>query len=298
MIMQMKKYRNLLLVLLMLPMVMVAQNDDTQVATDSVDRMAPDFVHVSICVVDPTDWRDDMLGVLGHAFMRLQCPHFDLDYCYSYEGQSANDNILGFLTGNLKMGLFAEPTEEYIKPFARWNRTVREYHLNMPPEAETRLWQIMDEHLADGNQLPLDLAKHGCTQTLVQFVTQALDTTAIEYGEWPDEFAMSRYDIIEKELKPYPWLRLMAKCMGMYGNFAQDCSNDEKIILPRQIEEVWQKARVNGNTFMVYKGDLVKGESPVVELTWFTPGIAGGVLILIVAAGMLVIYRKKGRRQK
>lgn len=283
-----------LLVLLALPATMAAQDADT----DSVDRMDPNFVSVSICIADPTDWRDDMLGVMGHAFVRLQCPHFDLDYCYSYEGQSANEDVLGFVMGNLKMGLFAETTEEYIKPFVRWNTTVREYALNLPPEAETRLWQIMDQHLEDGTDLPLDLTQHGCTQTLVEYITQALDTTAIEYGEWPEEFALSRYEIIDHELSTSPWLRLMAKCMDMYGSFDQDCTNEAKIVLPRHIVEVWQRAKVNGVQMMVYKGYLVKGESHVAERPWFTPAIAGGILTIIVIGAASFIYRKKKRKQK
>lgn len=257
-------------------------------------RMEEDFVTASVCIADPTDWHDDMLGVLGHAFIRLQCPTFDKDYCYSYEGQSANEDFLGLVRGSLKMGLFAAPTQEYIAPYRRWNRTIREYTLALPPEADLRLWEIMDRHLADGVELPLDLTEHGCVQTLVQYVTQALDTTGIAYGTWPEEFRLSRYEMIDNTLEPYPWLRLMAKVLGMYGDFDRDCSYSEKIILPRQIVEVWQEARVGGRPLLTYRGNLTEGEAPVVEAPWLTPGMAAGILavaLLIVAA--VVIMRRK-----
>lgn len=259
----------------------------------AVLRTQDDFVTASICIADPTDWHDDMLGILGHAFIRLQCPTFDMDYCFSYEGQSANDDIMGFIKGDLKMGLFAEHTQEYIKPYQKWNRTVREYKLNLPPEADLRLWEIMDQHVEEGIDLPLDLTEHGCAQTLIQYITQALDTTAIVYSEWPEEFRLSRYEMLDNSLEPYPWLRLMAKTLGMYGNFDQDCPNDEKIILPRQIVEVWQKATVNGKPLLTYKGDLTKGESPKVERPWFTPSIAAGVLVVLVLAIVVAVIRRR-----
>lgn len=259
-------------------------------------RLRDDFVTASICIADPTDWHDDMLGVLGHAFIRLQCPTFDMDYCFSYEGQSANEDFWGLVKGDLKMGLFSEKTQEYIKPYQRWNRTIREYTLNLPPEADLRLWEIMDKHVEEGIDLPLDLAEHGCVQTIVENITFALDTTEILYDKWPDEFLLSRYEMLDNELEPYPWLRLMAKTLGMYGDFDQECSNDEKIILPRQMVDVWQKAKINGKPLITYKGDLTKGESPKVERTWFTPTIALCLfIVLIVIIVALVVRRRKAK---
>lgn len=262
-------------------------------------RLQDNFVTASICVADPTDWHDDMLGVLGHAFIRLQCPTFDMDYCFSYEGQSANEDFMGLVKGTLKMGLFAEPTQEYIKPYQRWKRTVREYTLNLPPEADLRLWEIMDQHVEEGIDLPLDLTEHGCVQTLVQYITQALDTTKIVYGEWPEEFKLSRSEMLDKSLEPYPWLCLMAKILGMYGDFNQECANDEKIILPHQIVDVWQKAKVNGKPLLTYKGDLTLGENPKVERPWFTPGIATVMFaVLILAIIILIVRRRKAKATK
>lgn len=263
--------------------------------TDTIDRLAPDFVTASICIVDPTDWHDDVLGVMGHSFIRLQCPSFKLDYCYSYEGESANENITRFLKGDLKMGLFAAPTGEYIQPYRKWNRTLREYTLNLPPESELRLWEIMDRHLEDGIDLPFDLTEHGCTQTLVEFVTQALDTTQIVYGEWPEEYQLSRSEILDNSLYPYPWLRLVAKGMGMYGEFDNDCTNEEKIILPRQLEEIWQKATVRGKPLLTFRGKLTEGECPVVERPWFTPQVAGIMLVVLLLVCIIFIRRKKKR---
>lgn len=285
----------LVLLMICIPAGMNAEKQDTTTPADTVNRLAPDFVTASLCIADPTDWHDDMLGVMGHSFIRLQCPTFNLDYCYSYEGQSANDDITGFLKGDLKMGLVALPTTKYIQPYREWNRTIREYTLNLPPEAELRLWEIMDLHLEDGMELPLDLTEHGCAQTLVEYITQALDTTQIVYGEWPEEYQLSRSEILDNCLYPYPWLCLMAKCMGLYGDFDKPCSNYEKIILPRQIEEIWQKATVNGTPLLAFKGKLTEGKCALVERPWFTPQVAGIMLVAFLSAIIIFIRRKKHR---
>ncbi|MBR1381854.1 MAG: hypothetical protein IJ554_05205, partial [Paludibacteraceae bacterium] len=68
----------------------VAERNAAQGFNDTIDRLAPDFVKVSLCVADPTDYKDDALGTSGHAFLRMQCPTFGLDYCFSYEGENVN----------------------------------------------------------------------------------------------------------------------------------------------------------------------------------------------------------------
>ena len=74
------------------PEISVAERNAAQGFNDTIDRLAPDFVLVSLCVADPVNWKDDALGTSGHAFLRMQCPTFGLDYCFSYEGENVNDN--------------------------------------------------------------------------------------------------------------------------------------------------------------------------------------------------------------
>lgn len=255
---------------------------------DSIDRTADDFVVASVCIVDPTDWHDDILGVSGHAFIRLQCATFDMDYCFSYESENAEEELGRFLRGDLHMGMFSLPTEEYIKPFRRWNRTVREYKLNLPPDTKQRLWEIMDNKVAEGPDLQLDLVRRGCTQTLVRFVEQALNGTEIEYDEWPAEYQLTRREILNESLAPYPWIRFFFSELLLDADFNEVVPNARKITLPRQLEEVWQKAKVEGKPLMVYRGNLVTGECPEVEPTLFTPLILATLVLLLTVLFLFV----------
>lgn len=261
-----------------------AQNDTDANAgfDDGIDRMAEDFVVASVCIADQVDWQDDFLGILGHSFIRLQCKTFDLDVCYSYESENMNDEFSRFLNGGLKMGMFAIPTDEYISDYKKWNRAVHEYTLNLPPEAETRLWQIMDRQVEMGAEQDFDLMKRGCTQTIVWFVKGALASTPIVYGEWPERFGQTRRQLVNEEMATYPWLMLFGSDMLVGQGFSADCDNEEKIVIPTQLPEVWTKATVNGKPLLTYKGDLVEAAPVVAEPPLVTPILLAFIILALV----------------
>lgn len=282
----------LLLLLALLPIMGHAQIIDAQgeyVDTtfhDHVDRTAPDFITASVCIADPTDWHDDFLGVLGHAFIRLQCPTFDMDLCFSYESENAEEETARFLQGDLHMGMFCVPTTEYIQPFQRWNCAIHEYTLHLSPQAEQRLWEIMDRKVAEGQDMEMDLVRRGCTQTLVQFVEQALGEEAIQYGTWSDEYSLTRRQIIHHRLEPYPWIRILCCDLFLGGAFNDQVANESKILVPAQMIDTWQHATVQGHPLVTYSGELVEAPAPQVQRTWLTPMVCAIALLVLTLAVM------------
>ncbi len=254
------------------------------------DRMAEDFVITSLCIADPTDWREDALGVNGHAFLRLQCPFYGLDYCFSYEGENINDNVFRYLSGSTKMGMFAFETNEYLEDYRRWNRSVHEYFLDLPADAEVRLWEIMDNHLTGGITLRQDLNKYGCAITVVRYVKKALNRTTINYA--PSEFdQLTRREIGYKSLENHPWLRLTSMIFTD-NRYDKDCPIDEKLIIPADLARVWQDATVEGRALATYKGDLVEGTPLDDSEPWFTPMLLACCLLAI---SILISFSKYGR---
>ena len=268
---------------------MVGQKQELSVAernaqmgfNDTIDRLAEDFVSVSLMVAEPTDWRDDILGMQGHAFLRLQCPVFDLDYCFSYESESVNTQVAKYAKGQLKMGMFAIPTDEYLQDYWKWNRAVHEYRLNLPPEVETRLWEIMDNKLSRGLSLKLDLSRRGCAISAVHFVKAALQDIPIVYPQGTRYETLSRREIMYQDLETHPWWRLALGAV-VTNDYDKDCPIDEKLIVPADLAEIWQASTLNGNVFAEYIGDVVLSDhvadtaSPV-----FTPQLCAWVLLLI-----------------
>ena len=261
----------------------VAERNAQQGFNDTIDRLAPDFVIVSLCIADPTEPEEDALGTLGHAFLRLQCPTFNLDYCFSYEGERVNDNLYRYLSGQTKMGMFAFQTNEYMEDYRLWNRSVHEYFLALPPEAEIRLWEIMDNHLTRGITLRHDLNKYGCAITVVRYLKQALDTTLIHYASNEDLERMTRREIGYYSLSSHPWLRLTS--MVFTDNKSdKDLPLDEKLIIPADLATVWQHATVQDVQLATYIGDIVIGAPLGDNQPWFTPLMAA-ILILLITIG-------------
>ena len=233
----------------------VAERNAAQGFNDTIDRMADDFVTVSLCIADPTDQSQDYLGITGHAFLRLQCPTFGLDYCFSYESEKIKGQLWDYITGKLKMGMFALPTAEYVKDYRVWKRAVHEYHINMPPDAEQRLWEQMDNHMMSERDMQMDLIKFGCTNTILRYVERALLPDKIVY-DWPEKFrTQSASQIAKEHLKDYPisyWgFRILS---GRKLN--QLRTPKQKVIFPPDLLEVWSRATINGEPMLEYVGDL------------------------------------------
>lgn len=270
----------------------VAERNAQMGFNDTIDRLAEDFVFVSLMVADPTDWRDDILGMQGHAFLRLQCPVFDLDYCFSYESESVNTQVAKYAKGQLKMGMFAIPTDEYLQDYWKWNRAVHEYRLNLPPEVETRLWEIMDNKLSRGLSLKLDLSRRGCAISAVHFVKAALQDIPIVYPQGTRYETLSRREIMYQDLETHPWWRLALGAV-VTNDYDKDCPIDEKLIVPADLAEIWQASTLNGNVFAEYIGDVVQSDhmadtaSPV-----FTPQLCAWVILLITL--LLITLGLKG----
>lgn len=267
---------------------MVGQKQELSVAernaqmgfNDTIDRLADDFVFVSLMVADPTDWRDDMLGTQGHAFLRLQCPVFDLDYCFSYESEHVNTQLSKYAQGKLKMGMFAYPTDAYLEDYRHWNRAVHEYRLNLPPDVETRLWEIMDNKLSRGLSLKLDLSRRGCAISVVHFIKAALQDIPIVYPQGTRYESLSRREILYQDMGANPWLRLVS-CAMVPNAYDKDCSIDEKLIAPADLAEVWSQSTVNGKVFAEYIGDIVSSTHTKSAPPFITPQLLAWVLLLI-----------------
>ena len=273
----------------------VAERNPAQGFNDTIDRLAPDFVLVSLMVADPTDMTQDYLGVTGHAFLRLQCPTFDLDYCFSYESEKIKGQLWDYLTGKLRMGMLAVNTDEYVQDYRHWQRAVHEYRINMPPEAEQRLWEQMDNHMLTEQDMQMNLIKFGCTNTLLRYVERALRPDTIHYT-WPDKFyTQSAMEIAEDHLADYPWTALGLRLTT--GNEISHLKTPkQKVIFPTDLFEVWSEATINGEPLLEYVDDIVVAPQVAPRKTWFTPTVCA-IMLIVLALGITawIVVRKRKR---
>ncbi len=257
----------------------VAERNAAQGFNDTIDRLAPDFVTVSLVVCDP----DEVLySTLGHAALHLQCPTFDLDYVFSYESENVRDKIWTFLKGDLKMGMFALPTDSFLLTYQYSGRGVSEYTINLSPAQKQKLWEIMDNHVMEGANIPYDYFHRGCAKSVVHVMHEALGKSAIHYAPWPDKYTkQTQREIVRNFINGAPWEEfLMYFLIGVEGDKPYPC--EQKLIVPTDLVEVWQEATFDN-------GDVVLDNQPRVLLdatrhnegTWCTPLLVSLILLLL-----------------
>ena len=62
-----------------------------------------DFVRVSLVVSAPSGGA--LYSTLGHATLRMECPTYGMDYCFSSEIAQPMEEVWGFLAGKARVGL-------------------------------------------------------------------------------------------------------------------------------------------------------------------------------------------------
>lgn len=264
------------------PAMSVAERNAAQGFNDTIDRLDPDFVTVSLVVCDP----DEVLySTLGHAALHLQCPIFGLDYVFSYESENVRDKIWTFLKGNLKMGMFGIPTDEFLDIYRETGRGVKEYTIHLSPEQEQQLWEVMDNLVAKGANIPYDYFRRGCAKSVVQVIHKALGTSAIHYAPWDDKYTKhTMRELATTFARNVPWMEFVSYFLiGVEGDRDYPC--EQKLIVPTDLVEVWQKATFDsGKTVLDSEPRVLLEPTQHNKGTWCTPLLVSILLLLLAFA--------------
>ena len=279
------------------------------------DRLAEDFVSVSLIVAEPGEV---LYSILGHACLHLQCPYYNLDYIFSYESESVRGKIGRFLLNDLKMGMFSLTPDDYLTDYANEGRGVREYKLNLPPEVKSELWRVLDDKVAEGINLEYDYIKRGCAISVVHSLNEAITAVNRQYGErkyslaypeWGKPFERTLREIVYDNA-PKGWQRFYGMTLvgGQVDN--PDLPKQEKLIIPRELVATWKQTTIDGKKLIdsepvqllpainEYKGDrftplhaaLIILLLALVSLFWSKPYLDWLVLGLQTALGCLMLW--------
>ena len=264
--------------------VSVAERDANWGFNDTIDRMAEDFVTVSVVVCDPYEV---LYSSLGHAAIRLQCPVYDLDYVFTYEGESVRNQVWRFLKGDLKMGMYALPTELFLKIYESVGRGVREYKMNLSPMQKQQLWRTMDEMRTAGMTMPYDFFKRGCAKSVVKVVRKVVGPNGIHYAPWSEKYTEHTIrELVRDYITELPWTEFMLYFLiGSEAERPMSC--EEKLIVPTDLVEVWQQATFdNGKPVLDGEAHVLVQPTQQMKAGWFTPLLAS-LLLLLLALGSL-----------
>ena len=271
----------------------IAERNAAQGFNDSIDREADDFVIVSLVVADPGEV---LYSVLGHACLHLQCPTFGLDYVYTSESEGVQGKVFRFLTNDLKMGLGQFSMNEYLQPYVKERRGVREYRLHLPPEVKTELWRVCDEYMAKGMNMEYDPVKRGCTVSVVHIVEEAIQSAnamngsdyRIAYPEWGKPFDRTLREIFYDNA-PHDWGLFW--CMTIVGGVVDrpDMPKEEKLICPQNLVDIWKQSTIDGRP-IISEQPIVLNEGEPLTKSLFSPLVAALFVLLLSIASWFIKY--------
>ena len=241
---------------------------------------AEDFVIASLLVATPSDV---LYSSVGHACLRLQCPTYDLDNIFSYESEDVRQKILHFFAGKLRMGMAAIPTKDYLAMYAAEGRGVSEYLLNLPVSVKKRLWEYLDNKVAEGMNLPYDYLHRGCAIACVHSLEGALYPDTISYAKWSDKYIKgTRRTLLVDRLEEYPWNRFFVQTI-MGTEIDESCQSQEKLVIPIDLVDVWQRSTINGTPLLSKNVNVLVRKADVPQRSSFVTPIGISIILLIIS---------------
>lgn len=251
-----------------------------QVSDDSI------MIRSSVLVVTPGDV---LYSCIGHAFIRMECPTYGLDYCFTCESESVRQKVLTFLAGHLKMGMMAIPTGELLNLYASEKRGVSEYNLNLTLEQNRRLWELLDNTVAKGMDLPYDYMQRGCALSCYRIIMETIQRDGAVEHRWPAHFYMTRRELVSRQMGDFPWTAFML--YSLVGKEAdKSVPFDDKVVTPRDLLEVLQLTTVNKSQLLDNEGSvLIEAAEPAAggDCELPSPLICSWVVLVICICSIL-----------
>lgn len=257
------------------------------VMAQTEDEIVSDSIRTTLVIAQPGG---TLYSCIGHAAIRMSCPAYNLDYCFSYESENVKDAILTFLAGRLNMGLMAFPTPDYIEMFRKEERGLTEYEMCLTTLQKKQLWETLDKYLAQGTNLPYDYMQRGCAISCINILNEALGPRHhITYTAWPIHFTQTRRELVRRQLNDYPWTAwVLYLLVGSEGD--RQVEYEEKIVTPSDLVEVWQNATIDGQPLLSKNSVTLVPMFNRPERNYVPSPLSCSILLLFVT--LLCIWKK------
>lgn len=264
-------------------------------------QLLPDssnFVTASLIVVSPGD---NIYSNLGHCAIHLKCPVHNLDFYYSFGTFAATRaDIFSFFAGNLKAQYLAIDAKKFMAEYVNEGREVKEVELNLTLHEQQRLWQLLDEELANTDKYKFNYLKTNCTSMSLKAIEWSLIDEQLEFGQLPEPLTWINGDCANHHTRNLPWLTFIDNTL--MGIAAYDYYDTEERLCPEIIISVLENARIVPNdgskSRPVFKGKPVTilplkkhiTRSPI------TPKVVFGSLLALVVIITLLEWLLKWRK--
>lgn len=212
-------------------------------AETDVPAEEQEFVSSYLIVVDPSP---KISSAAGHAALRMVCPEYDMDFCFSVLSDVPEEDMNRlFITGKLQAGMIAMPTNQFTERYQAEGRGVCQYKLLLPDEVKRELWRALDNDVERGQTIIFDPMGWNCTSRIQLMLEQALDADVIEYQDMPKLMGHTFHDVVTDYDCANSWAKLFT--MTITGSDADIIlPMHDQIFIPTYMAEALQNATING----------------------------------------------------
>ena len=286
------KAKSLILVtmLFFLSFALKAQDEDT---TFVVLPDSSNFVTASMVAASPGE---AIYSQLGHAALRMECPRYRLDYCFSFEEEPGMGGILKFFLGKTDAHMMAVPTQKFLEVFKKEGRQVMQYTLNLTLHEKQELWRLLDNDYVDENMRNFNFLQNNCSSVSLMALENVVVDETIDF-KWPKEFKLINGENLEVQTGRWPWLHFWS--LTFLGTEADDFWENDHRITPEFLEQVIKNASIV--TTESDRRPMVTSEKELLPLvnefkaSPVTPTLTFGTLLLITIFVTLGQWRWKWR---
>lgn len=254
-------------------------------------------VHASLVVITPGD---PIYSVFGHSAIRMECPTYGLDYCFSFESEPTLDYYLRFFAGKANAAFVAVPTKEFLSTYKEKGRGVTQYELNLTLHEKQELWRALDNDMVDGAHRKFNLLKNNCAAMVLTKIESILFNEQLDFGRMPEQMYYKNGDYLKWNVQGYSWaLFLFSSFVGTEAD--TDWTYEQKLS-PELVVPVLKGATIvnhaDGSRRLVLIGQT-KQLLPVTHVpqaSKLTPTIAFLLLLLFAIAITIAQWRGKWSR--
>lgn len=265
------------------------QPELTEAEADSL-RQTDGFVTASLLVTSPGE---EGYSSLGHCAIRMECPAYGLDYCFSYELTTGDvaTGYLAFFSGQSPAGFVAMETPVYLQRFRDEGRDIVQYTLNLTPQQKQELWQRLDENMMEGFNAQFDFLYHNCTSMSLIALQSQLAGERLVVKEWPEVMRHSTAYTYKYYTRQMPWMQFVLATI--MGTRADEDIPKELCVAPEVMGEVMSHAVIIGpdgteRPALTGQPRQLQPQTLMVSHSWLTPqriAIALLVLLLVLTLG-------------
>ena len=255
------------------------RNDSIIVLPDSSN-----FVTASLLVITPGV---PTYSALGHCALRMECPAYSLDYCFSFEsrGKTKWFNYLKFFTGNTPAGFLAVPTKRFVGNYMQEGRGIKQYTLNLTHHEKQELWRYLDNDMVAGVHRNFNFIHNNCASMSLIAVESVMWKEDFDVKEWPAPMSLVNGKGVKFLTRDAPWLQFFL--MSLLGSEADVYWNQEYRISPELIDDVMANADIVDNqgkrrAALVAPPTTLATAKTQIMPTKITPNVVFGTCLLLI----------------